>query len=112
MYEGIFNILWFFFLLQHYKKSLSTSFEENPDAKYLVILEEDLDISVDILSFFNQLIPVLDKDESLFCISAWNDQVFSDKSRFNMSLYNLLAASTSLQNTTGKDTKRCLLLNS
>jgi len=35
-----------------------------------------LDISVDILSFFKQLLPVLEKDESLFCISAWNDQVF------------------------------------
>jgi len=40
-----------------------------------VILEEDLDVSVDILSYFHQLLPVLENDESLYCISAWNDQV-------------------------------------
>ena len=41
----------------------------------MVILEEDLDISVDILSYFKQLLPVLENDESVYCISAWNDQV-------------------------------------
>ena len=40
-----------------------------------MILEEDLAISVDILSYFKQLLPVLENDESLYCISAWNDQV-------------------------------------
>ena len=60
---------------QHYKKSLTASFARYPDANYLVILEEDLDISPDILTYFQQLLPVLEKDESLYCISAWNDQV-------------------------------------
>ena len=60
---------------QHYKKSLTASFDKYPDADYLVILEEDLDMSVDILSYFKQLLPVLENDESLYCISAWNDQV-------------------------------------
>ena len=32
-------------------------------------------MSVDILSYFKQLLPVLENDESLYCISAWNDQV-------------------------------------
>ncbi|KAK3752396.1 hypothetical protein QZH41_008597, partial [Actinostola sp. cb2023] len=65
---------------QHYKKSLTTSFEDNPEAQHLVILEEDLDLSVDILSFFKQLLPVLEKDDSLFCISAWNDQGYKHSS--------------------------------
>lgn len=65
------------FWLQHYKKSLTASFDRYPDANYLVILEEDLDISVDILSYFKQLLPVLENDPSLYCISAWNDQVNS-----------------------------------
>ena len=46
-----------------------------PDANYLVILEEDLYMSVDILRFFKQLLPVLENDESVYCLSAWNDQV-------------------------------------
>ena len=62
-------------LFQHYKKSLASSFDRHPDANYLVILEEDLYMSVDILSFFKQLLPVLENDESVYCLSAWNDQV-------------------------------------
>ena len=68
-------IVWLFFYFQHYKKSLTASFDRYPEANYLVILEEDLDVSVDILSYFKQLLPVLENDESLYCISAWNDQV-------------------------------------
>ena len=66
-----------FFYFQHYKKSLTASFDRYPEANYLVILEEDLDASVDILSYFKQLLPVLENDESLYCISAWNDQVLT-----------------------------------
>ena len=66
-----------FFNIQHYKKSLTTSFDKFPEAKYVVIIEEDLEVSVDILTYFNQLLPVLENDESVYCISAWNDQVCS-----------------------------------
>ena len=71
------TIIQMFFVIkfQHYKKSLASSFERHPDANYLVILEEDLYMSVDILSYFKQLLPVLENDESVYCISAWNDQV-------------------------------------
>ena len=41
----------------------------------MIILEEDLDVSVDIFSYFSQLLPLMDQDDSLYCISAWNDQV-------------------------------------
>lgn len=61
-------------ICQHYKKSISQTFDQFPDANYLVIIEEDLDVSVDILSYFKQLLPVLENDESVYCISAWNDQ--------------------------------------
>ncbi|XP_068751862.1 protein O-linked-mannose beta-1,2-N-acetylglucosaminyltransferase 1-like [Montipora capricornis] len=64
-------------IAQHYKKSIHDSFEQHPNANYLVILEEDLDVSVDILSYFRQLLPVLENDESVYCISAWNDQGYN-----------------------------------
>ena len=41
----------------------------------MIILEEDLEVSVDIFSYFSQLLPLMDEDESLYCVSAWNDQV-------------------------------------
>lgn len=47
----------------------------------MVIIEEDLEVSVDILTYFNQLLPVLENDESIYCISAWNDQVCSTSVR-------------------------------
>ncbi|XP_031560683.1 protein O-linked-mannose beta-1,2-N-acetylglucosaminyltransferase 1-like isoform X2 [Actinia tenebrosa] len=76
-------------IAQHYKRSLSTSFDNNPEAQYLIILEEDLEISVDILSFFQQLLPVLEKDESLFCISAWNDQGYDHAANDPSMLYRI-----------------------
>jgi len=41
----------------------------------MIILEEDLDVSTDIFWYFHQLLPLLEEDESLYCVSAWNDQV-------------------------------------
>ena len=70
----VFNLI-SFFVFQHYKKSIIDSFDQHPDANFLLILEEDLDVSVDILSYFKQLLPVYENDESVYCISAWNDQV-------------------------------------
>lgn len=44
----------------------------------MIILEEDLDVSKDLIDYFSQLLPVLQTDESVYCISAWNDQVTVD----------------------------------
>ena len=41
----------------------------------MIILEEDLDVSPDIFWYFYQLLRVLEEDQSLYCVSAWNDQV-------------------------------------
>lgn len=60
---------------QHYKASLTTTFNLYPDAQFMIILEEDLDVSTDIFWYFYQLLPLLESDESLYCVSAWNDQV-------------------------------------
>ncbi|KAK5615686.1 Protein O-linked-mannose beta-1,2-N-acetylglucosaminyltransferase 1 [Crenichthys baileyi] len=59
---------------QHYKASLTATFNLHPDAGFAIVLEEDLDISVDFFSFLSQTIHLLDQDDSLYCISAWNDQ--------------------------------------
>ncbi|XP_046860062.1 protein O-linked-mannose beta-1,2-N-acetylglucosaminyltransferase 1-like [Xenia sp. Carnegie-2017] len=62
-------------IAQHYKRTLTETFNAYPNAQYMIILEEDLDVSVDIFSYFNQLLPLMDTDESLYCIWEWNDQV-------------------------------------
>lgn len=47
-----------------------------------MIFEEDLSMSVDVLSYFKQLLPVFENDKSVYCISAWNDQVLTINSFF------------------------------
>ena len=59
---------------QHYKKSLSRTFDDFPLAKFAIILEEDLEVSDDIFDYFGQTCPLFESDSSIFCISAWNDQ--------------------------------------
>ena len=59
---------------QNYKASLSAAFNLNPDAKYVIVLEEDLDVSPDFFSYFSQTLHLMDADPSIYCISAWNDQ--------------------------------------
>jgi alpha-1,3-mannosyl-glycoprotein beta-1,2-N-acetylglucosaminyltransferase len=37
------------------------------------VLEEDLIVSPDFLSYFHYLLPLLQADKTLLTISAWND---------------------------------------
>ena len=39
----------------------------------VIVLEEDLIVSPDFLYYFHYLKPLLDKDETLLTVSAWND---------------------------------------
>lgn len=59
---------------QHYKRTLQGTFDKYANAEYMIILEEDLDVSKDLMDYFNQLIPVFNTDDSVYCLSAWNDQ--------------------------------------
>ncbi len=44
-------------------------------AGYAIITEEDLEVSPDFFLYFAHTIPALELDPTLFCVSAWNDQV-------------------------------------
>lgn len=74
---------------QHYKASLTATFNLFPDAKYATILEEDLDVSPDIFSYFSQTKRLLDEDDSLYCISAWNDQGYEHTAEDPSLLYRV-----------------------
>ena len=55
--------------------SLTAAFNIYPSAEYVIILEEDLDVSPDFFSYFSQTIGLLEQDPTVYCVSAWNDQV-------------------------------------
>lgn len=39
----------------------------------VIIVEDDLEIAPDFFSYFESLLPILEADSSLYCVSAWND---------------------------------------
>ena len=61
-------------ITQHYRASLTATFNIWPSAKYAIVLEEDLDVSPDFFSYFSQTLRLLEEDPSVYCVSAWNDQ--------------------------------------
>lgn len=62
----------YFKIARHYGWALNqTFFNFNFDS--VIIVEDDLDISPDFFEYFSGLHPLLKKDPTLWCISAWND---------------------------------------
>ncbi|KAG6447244.1 hypothetical protein O3G_MSEX004817 [Manduca sexta] len=65
-YKGYFKIA------RHYKFALNYVFKMLGH-EAVIIVEDDLDVSPDFFEYFLGTYPLLYKDSSLWCISAWND---------------------------------------
>lgn len=74
---------------QHYKSSLTATFNRFKDAEYAIIIEEDLDVSPDFFNYFSQTKHLLDEDPSIYCISAWNDQGYEHSCKDPSLLYRI-----------------------
>jgi hypothetical protein len=59
----------------HYGWFLQRAFDASHHT-HVVILEDDLDVADDFLTLFVNAAPQLDADETLMCVSAWNDNGF------------------------------------
>ncbi|XP_003737217.1 alpha-1,3-mannosyl-glycoprotein 2-beta-N-acetylglucosaminyltransferase [Galendromus occidentalis] len=59
-------------IARHYGWALNKTFL---DLNYnsVIIVEDDLEIAPDFFSYFESLLPILEADPSLYCVSAWND---------------------------------------
>ncbi|KAK7601264.1 hypothetical protein V9T40_008705 [Parthenolecanium corni] len=66
---------------QHYKAAMASTFREYPNSKYIILLEEDLDVSIDFFSYFSQTLELIENDSTLYCISAWNDLSYEHTSQ-------------------------------
>ncbi|XP_055603451.1 alpha-1,3-mannosyl-glycoprotein 2-beta-N-acetylglucosaminyltransferase [Uranotaenia lowii] len=64
-YKGYYKIS------RHYGWALKTVFKQGFEA--VIIVEDDLSIAPDFYEYFLGTYPILKKDRSLWCISAWND---------------------------------------
>ena len=59
------------------------------EAKYAIVLEEDLDVSPDFFSYFSQTLRLLEEDSSVYCVSAWNDQGYEHTTANLSKLYRV-----------------------
>lgn len=76
----------YFKLSRHYKWALSQVFDVmHYDS--VIIVEDDLEVAPDFFEYFEATEPLLDKDPSLWCVSAWNDNGKADYVRGNDLLY-------------------------
>ncbi|XP_029959470.1 alpha-1,3-mannosyl-glycoprotein 2-beta-N-acetylglucosaminyltransferase a [Salarias fasciatus] len=57
---------------RHYRWALNQVFRTLGHAA-AVIVEDDLEVAPDFFEYFRALLPVLQSDRSLWCVSAWND---------------------------------------
>jgi alpha-1,3-mannosyl-glycoprotein beta-1,2-N-acetylglucosaminyltransferase len=58
-------------IARHYGWALNTTFKYG--FEYVIIVEDDLNVAPDFFEYFLGTIPLLKKDPSLWCVSAWND---------------------------------------
>jgi len=63
-------------IAQHYGWSIQQGFAHFPDAPAVIVLEDDLTPSPDFMEWFVNTAPILERDETLWCVSAWNDNGF------------------------------------
>ena len=68
-YESYLN---YYKISRHYKWALGVVFDVLHFNEAIVI-EDDLEISPDFFDYFSTFLPLLRKDKTLYCISAWND---------------------------------------
>eukprot|EP01147_Barroeca_monosierra_P009247 gene9247-1529_t len=76
-------------ITQHYRFALTNVFGRYTDADYLIIIEEDLEAAPDFFRYFSATLPLLEKDPTLYCISAWNDQGYMHSSKDPTLLYRV-----------------------
>lgn len=62
----------YFKISRHYKWALNQVFNTY-NYGTVIIVEDDLDVAPDFYEYFKATLPILQKDESLWCVSAWND---------------------------------------
>ncbi|EDO42255.1 predicted protein, partial [Nematostella vectensis] len=66
------HFMGYYKISRHYKFALGMVFD-NLGYGAVVVVEDDLDIAPDFFDYFEATRPLLTKDPTLWCVSAWND---------------------------------------
>lgn len=79
-FEGYYKIS------RHYKWALSQAFNRF-NYNSVIIVEDDLDVAVDFFHYFAATHHLLEEDDTVWCVSAWNDNGKADKVKDPEMLY-------------------------
>jgi hypothetical protein len=71
----------------HYKFVFRHAFDNNPDKKHIIVVEDDFLFAPDFLLYFAQTAPILDNDPTVYAISAYNDNGFMGKAHDDNLVY-------------------------
>jgi alpha-1,3-mannosyl-glycoprotein beta-1,2-N-acetylglucosaminyltransferase len=71
---------------QHYKLLLQLFFQCHK-APGLLFVEEDLEVAPDFFTYFEATTPLMERDSSIYCVSAWNDHGQRGRVKDNTALY-------------------------
>ncbi|XP_022799826.1 alpha-1,3-mannosyl-glycoprotein 2-beta-N-acetylglucosaminyltransferase-like [Stylophora pistillata] len=83
---GADNLKGYYKLSRHYRWALSRVFDVlHQDT--VIIVEDDLEIAPDFFEYFEATKTLLDKDPTVWCVSAWNDNGKTGRVRGNDLLY-------------------------
>ena len=85
--DKISNVVAYYSIAQHYKYGINKVFESDKTYDRIIILEEDLKVSHDFFDYFSTMSRLLDRDTSLFCVSAWNDNGLEEFAQNPSSFY-------------------------
>ena len=61
------------YLAVHYGWALGTLFDDAEAFEGVIVLEEDIEVAPDFFNYFTATAPLLYQDDSLLCVSAFND---------------------------------------
>lgn len=75
--------------MQQYERSLDVAWSTYSKASELIVVEEELLLTIDFMHYMNQLLPVLRHDKSLTFVSAWNDNGFESTSGLSNAVYRV-----------------------
>nr|XP_045604574.1 protein O-linked-mannose beta-1,2-N-acetylglucosaminyltransferase 1-like isoform X2 [Procambarus clarkii] len=62
---------------EHIKFAIFQAFDFFPSADKIIVLEDDLILAPDFISYFHQTAPLLDTDSTIFCVNAFNYNSFA-----------------------------------
>jgi alpha-1,3-mannosyl-glycoprotein beta-1,2-N-acetylglucosaminyltransferase len=71
------NALGYVRIAQHYGFAMRRLFDDF-GFQQVIFLEEDMEVSPDFFSYFGAMLPILRQDPMLYCVSAWNDNGYSN----------------------------------